>query len=161
MPIIKPEGKKTVIITTIIISLVFIGFIFTTLFFNYFFDIFDGLTKNNQAEVSNLNKNREKSNYRYYSSDLIVDNQFEKTILFFKADWCGSCRILDKNLKKDIADIPKDTLIIDVDYDQNQELNRKYQITYPHVLVQVDKNGEVIKKWTSSRNLNALLNQVI
>jgi hypothetical protein len=33
------------------------------------------------------------------------------------------------------------------DYDSNNELKKKYGVTYQHTFVQIDSNGNMITKW--------------
>jgi thiol:disulfide interchange protein len=100
------------------------------------------------------------ANYVDYSPGLLADSQAENKVLFFKASWCPTCTILDKNLQEETANIPNDTLILQVDYDSNQDLRQKYGVVSQHTLVQVDQNGEEIQKWSGSRNLASILSEL-
>jgi hypothetical protein len=48
-----------------------------------------------------------------------------------------------------------------VDYDNSDELKKKYGVTYQHTLVQVDKDGNLIKKWSGSPTLTSLVKEVL
>jgi thiol:disulfide interchange protein len=100
------------------------------------------------------------NNYIEYSPALLKQTGITNRVLFFKADWCPSCNSLDKEIKSDLSKIPANTLILDVDYDKNQDLRTKYGVTSQHTLVLVDENGGQIKKWTGSRDLDAILKQI-
>jgi thiol-disulfide isomerase/thioredoxin len=78
-------------------------------------------------------------------------------VLFFKASWCPSCRTLDESIKSDVAGIPEGVTILEVDYDANQDLRAQYGVTSQHTLVHIDADGNVVKKWNSSRNLDEVL----
>jgi thiol-disulfide isomerase/thioredoxin len=65
-------------------------------------------------------------------------------LLFFHAPWCPQCRELDTSIK--VGPIPENTTIFKVDYDSNQALRKKYGVTIQTTIVQVDGNGEFIKK---------------
>ena len=40
------------------------------------------------------------------------------------------------------------------------DLKKKYGVVYQHTFVQVDKDGNLIKKWSGSPNLSSLVTQV-
>jgi hypothetical protein len=50
--------------------------------------------------------------------------------------------------------------ILKVDYDKETELKKKYGVTYQHTLVQVDKDGNLIKKWSGSPTLTKLVSEI-
>jgi hypothetical protein len=50
--------------------------------------------------------------------------------------------------------------ILKTDYDKETELKKKYGVTYQHTLVQVDKSGNMIKKWSGGGTLDNLLSQI-
>lgn len=83
-----------------------------------------------------------------------------KVVLFFRASWCPTCRALDADIKANLSQIPKNVLILDVDYDKSAELKKEYGVTYQHTLVQVDADGKMLAKWSGSEGLAALLAQV-
>lgn len=80
-------------------------------------------------------------------------------VLFFKADWCPTCIALDKDIRANLGKIPADLTILYVDYDNATDLKKKYGVTYQHTLVQVDKTGDLIKKWSGSPTLTALVTE--
>lgn len=80
-----------------------------------------------------------------------------KVVLFFRASWCPTCRALDADIKANLSQIPKNVLILDVDYDQSAELKKQYGVTYQHTLVQVDADGKMLAKWSGSAGLAELL----
>ena len=60
------------------------------------------------------------------------------------------------NLQK----IPAGIHILKVDYDHSEDLQKKYGVTYQHTFVQVDENGNLLKKWSGSPTLSSLLNSL-
>lgn len=98
--------------------------------------------------------------YEAYSADKIARAGAGDVVLFFHASWCPSCRGLDTNIEKNIKSIPAGVSILKVDYDTQPELKKKYGVTYQHTLVQVDKNGNMIKKWSGGSSLDNLLSQI-
>jgi len=86
-----------------------------------------------------------------YDSSYIGETQ--DTVLFFHAEWCGSCKNTEASLTE--SWVPADLTILKVDFDapENLELRQKYGVTTKHTFVQVDANWELIKKWEWSANL--------
>jgi thiol-disulfide isomerase/thioredoxin len=82
-------------------------------------------------------------------------------VLFFRASWCPTCRALDADIRSHMDDIPAGLTILDVDYDNSGELKEKYGVTHQHTLVQVDAQGNLVKKWEQSPTLATLVAQVI
>jgi len=88
------------------------------------------------------------NNYQDYSVDSLKSAQAEgRVVLFFHANWCPTCRALDKELKSGNTNLPDDVTILKVNYDKERELKKKYQVTVQHTLVQIDENGDEITKW--------------
>ena len=81
-------------------------------------------------------------------------------ILFFRASWCPTCRVVDADIKANLSKIPENLTILDVDYDNSTALKQKYGVTYQHTFVQVDASGTLIKKWSASPTLAAIVSQV-
>lgn len=96
--------------------------------------------------------------YAEYSKEHLSEGD---NILFFKASWCPTCSALDKDIKANLNEIPRNTKILQVNYDKADELKQKYRVTYQHTLVQVDANGKQIKKWSGSMTLEKLLEEVV
>lgn len=91
--------------------------------------------------------------YIEYSDNSIQDANTENVVLFFRAKWCPTCKVLHANIEENKNNIPSNLTIIDVDFDTYSSLKSKYGILYQHTLVQVDKNGEIINKWSGSPTL--------
>lgn len=68
------------------------------------------------------------------------------TVLFFNASWCPSCKGAVKDFKANESDI-KDYYLILVDYDNSDDLQKKYGVSYQHTFVQIDSEGEAVTKW--------------
>lgn len=97
--------------------------------------------------------------YAEYAGDL-TQYEDKDIVLFFKADWCPSCRVLDSNIQENLNDIPEDVVLLELDYDTETELKKKYGVTTQHTMVQVDTSGEMIKKWSGGNRLEDVLNQI-
>lgn len=98
--------------------------------------------------------------YEEYAPEKLARAEDGKVVLFFRASWCPTCRILDSNIRSNLGEIPDNVTILDVNYDTEAELKQKYGVTYQHTLVQVDAEGNQIAKWTGSPTLAALLSNV-
>jgi len=98
--------------------------------------------------------------YEAYDSSKLAYAKDGDVVLFFNASWCPTCRALDKDIKQNISSIPSGVTILNVNYDNSTDLKKKYGVTYQHTLVQVDANGNMITKWTGSRDLDALLPKI-
>lgn len=72
-------------------------------------------------------------------------------VLFFNATWCPTCQEATKNLQG--ADFPEGLTVVSVDYDSNLDLRKKYGVTTQHTFVQVDPDGEQVKKFTGSTTI--------
>lgn len=95
-----------------------------------------------------------------YAPEKIAKAETGKVVLFFKADWCPTCRALDADIKAHLKDIPENLAILTLDYDTSDALKKKYKVTTQHTLVQVDAKGEQIKQWKGSMTLADFLAQV-
>lgn len=98
--------------------------------------------------------------YTMYNSNKLAMAEDGDVVLFFKASWCPSCRALDNDIKSDLSAVPSNLTILEVDYDSSQELRQKYGVTTQHTLVQVDANGELIKKWSGGNTLDSVVAQI-
>jgi len=98
--------------------------------------------------------------YEAYSPEKIARAETGDVILFFHASWCPSCRALNTDIEKNVGAIPAGVTILKTDYDKETELKKKYGVTTQHTMVQVDKDGNLIKKWSGGSKLENLLSQV-
>lgn len=98
--------------------------------------------------------------YLPYDSAKLAMAKAGHVVLFFHASWCPTCRALDNDITNNIKNIPANLTVLDVDYDNSTELKKKYGVTYQHTLVEVDAQGNMIKKWAGSPTLSALVSEV-
>lgn len=108
-------------------------------------------TKENMInlEVDINNEISAKGTYEEYAPNKILEKgENGRVLLFFYASWCPSCRSLDKDINNNLSNIPSDLTILKTNYDKEGELKTKYKVTYQHTLVEVDKDGNMLKKWT-------------
>ena len=98
--------------------------------------------------------------YEDYSFEKIAFAANGDVILFFHAPWCPTCKALDTNINANLTAIPANTKILKVDYDSSNELKKKYGVTYQHTLVQVDKDGNMITKWSGGNTLASIIAKI-
>lgn len=98
--------------------------------------------------------------YEAYAQEKLMRAKDGDVVLFFKADWCPTCRALDKDITANAPQIPAGLSILTLDYDASTELKKKYGVTYQHTLVQVDAQGDLVKKWSGTMTLAALVAEV-
>ena len=91
--------------------------------------------------------------YADYDSALV--GKTENTVLFFHANWCPSCRAADTGISG--GTVPGGLTILKTDYDSNTELKKKYKVLSQHTFVQVDANGDFIKKWVGGNDVAAIV----
>lgn len=98
--------------------------------------------------------------YIAYSADKLAMAEAGDVVIFFHASWCPSCRGLNADIEKNISSIPDGVTILKADYDKETEMKKKYGVTTQHTLVQVDKDGNLIKKWSGGSKLENLLSEI-
>ena len=104
---------------------------------------------------------KEAGSYEAYSGEkVMLASNDHNVVLFFRASWCPSCIGVDKNIKANLNNIPSNLHILDVNYDNSSDLKKKYGVTYQHTFVQVDKDGNMIKKWSGSPTLASIISEV-
>jgi hypothetical protein len=88
--------------------------------------------------------------YEAYSSEKLAMAESGDVVLFFHASWCPTCRAADSALESET--LPEGLTVLKVDYDSASDLRQAYGVTSQHTFVQVDTEGNLIKKWTGSRS---------
>ncbi len=68
------------------------------------------------------------------------------TVLFFYATWCPTCQAAMKSIEAAPEKLSGINLLI-VDYDNSDDLQKKYGVTYQHTFVQINPSGKAIAKW--------------
>ena len=114
----------------------------------------------NEETINSNGANVVAGSYESYAPEKLAYAETGNVVLFFRASWCPTCRALEKDIKENLSSIPTDLKILDVDYDNSSELKRKYGVTTQHTLVQVDKDGNMISKWSGSPTLSSLVLQI-
>lgn len=120
----------------------------------------DAMMKKEEASMSDKSDVMMKGSYETYSAEKIARAEKGDVVLFFHASWCPSCRSINSDIESNISSIPEGVSILKVDYDKETELKKKYGVTYQHTFVQVDKDGNLIKKWSGSPKLSNLVLEI-
>jgi thiol-disulfide isomerase/thioredoxin len=90
-----------------------------------------------------------KGTYTPYSESALSAAKGRK-LLFFHAGWCPQCRSIEQGILR--GTVPDGMTIFKVDYDSNVALKQKYGVTLQTTFVEVDENGEAIKKHVAYDN---------
>ena len=87
--------------------------------------------------------------YGEYTPELVSSAKPDEIIvLFFRAFWCPTCNALHTDILQQKLKLPTNVSILFIDYDQNEDLKKRYDVTYQHTLIQVDNKGNEITKWS-------------
>ena len=123
----------------------------------------DSPTSTNTPVTVNTEVMKKEVGYLDYSADKIANASNGNVVLFFKANWCPSCKSLDEDITKNISKISSNLTLLKVRYDdasgaskEELELKKKYGVTTQHTLVKVDKDGNLIKKTSGSPTLQSV-----
>lgn len=124
-------------------------------------DTKDDMMKNEETDTMDKGDTMMKvGSYEAYSADKIARAETGDVVVFFHASWCPSCRGLNTSIESNSKSIPEGVTILKADYDTETELKKKYGVTTQHTLVQVDKDGNMIKKWSGGGSLDSVLSQI-
>lgn len=119
------------------------------------------MAKETNKEMNKTDSMMKVGTYEAYAPEKILKASSDNhVVLFFRASWCPSCQAIDKDIRANLTKIPNDLTILDVNYDNSNDLKKKYGVTYQHTFVQVDKEGNMIKKWSGSPTLSVLVSEV-
>lgn len=111
------------------------------------------------ASSSGQAMEKKSGTYASYSPEA-VSNAEGKVVLFFHANWCPTCRALDKSIESNLGDIPEGVTIFKTNYDTETKLKQKYGVTYQHTLVQIDAQGNKVTLWGGGNTLETILKKV-
>lgn len=109
---------------------------------------------NNNAAVAATGK------YVHLSTSGFEEAKAKRRVYFFAASWCPTCQAANEEFLANIDSIPEDVVVFITNYDEEIELKAKYNITYQHTFVQVDRNGNDLARWTGG-DINELLENII
>jgi thiol-disulfide isomerase/thioredoxin len=85
--------------------------------------------------------------WKPFSNDLVSSASGDKkVVLFFNASWCPTCQSTVKDINANLSKLDPNLILLSADYDKEISLRQKYGVTYQHTFVQVNSNGDLIKK---------------
>jgi thiol-disulfide isomerase/thioredoxin len=96
--------------------------------------------------------------YTDYSEGVLAQGP-DTQVLFFNATWCSSCRSLERSILSEKS-LPEGVAVYKVDYDSNPDLKAKYGVRTQHTLVQVDREGNLVTKWSGGNNTESILKKI-
>lgn len=99
--------------------------------------------------------------YESYDAAKLAKAKDGNVVLFFHANWCPTCKALDRDLEAQANNIPANLTVLQIDYDTATELKQKYGITSQSTFIQVDEIGRELKRWQGSTTLSDLVAQLI
>lgn len=121
----------------------------------------DSVKKEDTSMMEKSDTMMKAGSYEAYTPEKVaLASSTHDVVLFFRASWCPTCRAVDSDIRANLSKIPSELAILDVNYDDSLQLKQKYGVTYQHTFVQVDKDGNLIKKWSGSPTLSALVAEV-
>jgi thioredoxin 1 len=106
------------------------------------------------------------SRYKVYSPREFQQQNFNRRVLYFYAEWCPTCRPADRNFIEQYQRIPEDVVVFRVNYNDNnttqedRDIARLYDVTVQHTFVQVGENGEVLIRWIGG-SLQELVRNIV
>jgi thiol-disulfide isomerase/thioredoxin len=101
---------------------------------------------NNEDTTALETSESQPGKYEAYNEAVFAQTEGRR-VLFFYAPWCPQCRALDASIQE--GTVPRGIVIFKTDYDSHQELRQKYGVTIQTTLVEVDENGNEVKKYVA------------
>lgn len=85
--------------------------------------------------------------YTSYSDTLLESglNDQRPIALFFHADWCPTCTALDQEISDRLSELPDNSLILKIDFDERTDLRSKYKVTQQHTAILFNSEGQKAK----------------
>ena len=102
--------------------------------------------------------NKTNANYLDYSQEALASTSGNK-VIFFHAGWCGSCKKADKKIAESVT--TDNLTVFKADFDTATDLRKKYEVTKQHTFVQVDSQGEMLNKWSGSKNVEDIQSELV
>lgn len=99
-------------------------------------------------------------NYGSYEQNSGMIKSDKITVLDFYASRCPSCRASHKKILDEVLTLPSNIQVLNVDYDNSEDLRKKYEVTSQHTFVLVDRDGNMIKKTQWLMGVNDIINFV-
>lgn len=105
-----------------------------------------------------IKENWNSVNYKNYDESLIKTSTW-RILLFFHADWCSTCKALEKQILK--WWLPSDLLILKVDFDSRKDVAKKYSILSQSSFVQIDNKWNMVKRIVWKADLKKVIESLL
>lgn len=92
------------------------------------------------------------------STNSFANNDNPKTLLIFSAGWCKYCTKIKQeiNSSEDVKNRFKDYNVVDVNFDVDKGLVRRYNVKKIPTLIVVDDDGKELNRHSGFANAKAL-----
>lgn len=95
--------------------------------------------------------------YVDYKPELLANADQGPVVLFFHANWCPTCRAMDRDINNNGESFKKSGItLLKVDFDTATDLKKQYNITSQSSFVKVDRNGKELKKASALVTVDSL-----
>jgi len=74
----------------------------------------------------------------------------QKFVLFFHADWCPTCRVLEKKIKENLKSL-ENAIILETNYDREVEAKKKYNVRVQSTVIFFNADGTVERSKVNPR----------
>ncbi len=111
------------------------------------------------SETQDMVMGNTETRYVDYTPEAFAAVSGRRRVYFFHASWCPTCKAANTMLMENQSAIPEDVVVFKTDYDTNDELKKKYNVTYQHTFVQVDDQGNEVTKWNGG-DVNQLIRNI-
>lgn len=114
-----------------------------------------------EQESEDADQELQAGRYVEYDAELVSADGYDTTVLFFYAGWCPECRAFDMAINE--AELPNGLQILQVDYDDNQDLRQEHGVTIQSSFVRVDDSGDTQQVWSGygkDKSLGTILENI-
>lgn len=85
--------------------------------------------------------------YQEYTEARKIDLHGSKPyVLFFHANWCPICRVMETSITEGLASFPEGTTILKANYDTEKALKDEFGVRVQSTIIVLDADGEVVWK---------------
>lgn len=114
----------------------------------------DELETNKKSEAEENIESNSGLGYIEYSETALADSSGSNRVLFFHAPWCSVCNFYEGQIEE--QGVPGDITILKIDYDSEDELKQRYNVTTQSTFVLLNEKGEIENSWPFARGLNGI-----
>ncbi|PIR59169.1 MAG: hypothetical protein COU69_02165 [Candidatus Pacebacteria bacterium CG10_big_fil_rev_8_21_14_0_10_56_10] len=83
----------------------------------------------------------------------------KRSVLFFHANWCPTCRSAERDILKNMDQIPEDVVIFKTDFDRERQLKQEHGVVAQHSFVVLNEDGSTGRRW-SGGGLDSVLQRI-